>query len=38
MTNLKKDEWIYQANDFHCNRSIVKQVQKYYPKMKDEER
>ena len=37
MTNLKKDEWIYQANDFHCNRSIVKQVQKYYPKMKEEE-
>ena len=37
MTNLKKNEWIYQANDFHCNRSIVKQIQKYYPKMKEEE-
>ena len=37
MTNLKKDEWIYKSNYFLCNRSIVKQVQKYYPKMKDEE-
>ena len=29
-------EWIYQANDFHCNRSIPRQIMKYYP-MYDEQ-
>jgi hypothetical protein len=28
---LQKCEWIYQANDFHCNRSIPKQIVSYYP-------
>ena len=25
------------TNDFHCNRSIINKVQKYYPKMKEDE-
>ena len=32
MESLLKKEWIYQANDFHCNRSIITQIQKYFPK------
>lgn len=28
---LQKNEWIYQANDFHCNRYILKLINKYYP-------
>jgi len=32
MEPLLKKEWIYQANDFHCNRSIITQIQKYFPK------
>lgn len=29
--DLEKKDWIYQANDFHCNRYIIKQIQSYYP-------
>ena len=36
MESLQKKEWIYQANDFHCNRSIIPQVKKYFPKMEYE--
>tara|TARA_A100001037_G_scaffold306632_1_gene353493 strand:+ start:6167 stop:7078 length:912 start_codon:yes stop_codon:yes gene_type:complete len=36
MEPLKYKEWIYQANDFHCNRSIISQIRKYHPKIKDE--
>ena len=36
MKPLLKTEWIYQANDFHCNRSIINQVKKYFPKMENE--
>ena len=36
MQPLLKTEWIYQANDFHCNRSIINQVKKYFPKMENE--
>ena len=36
MEPLKYNEWIYQANDFHCNRSIISQVKSYFPKLKDE--
>ena len=32
MEPLLKKEWIYQANDFHCNRSIISQIQRHYPK------
>jgi len=32
MEPLLKTEWVYQANDFHCNRSIITQVQRYFPK------
>lgn len=34
--SLLKNEWIYQANDFHCNRSIIKQVKNYFPNMNEE--
>jgi len=27
---LLKKEWIYQSNDFHCNRSIIIQMQRYF--------
>ena len=37
MDQLKYSEWVYQANDFHCNRSIPRQVQSHIPNM-DEER
>ena len=33
---LSHKEWIYQANDFHCNRFILKQVSKKYPKFTEE--
>ncbi len=33
---LSKKDWIYQANDFHCNRSIPKQVSFKYPKFSQE--
>jgi hypothetical protein len=36
MEPLQKKEWIYQANDFHCNRSIITQVKKYFPKMEED--
>ena len=32
MKNLSKKEWIYEANDFHCNRSIIDRVQFYHPR------
>ena len=32
MKNLSKKEWIYEANDFHCNRSIIDRVQIYHPR------
>lgn len=36
MDPLSKKEWIYQANDFHCNRSIIKQIKRRVPKMDEE--
>ena len=36
MDPLQKKEWIYQANDFHCNRSIIKQIKRRVPKMDEE--
>ena len=36
MDPLQKKDWIYQANDFHCNRSIITQVKKYFPKMEED--
>lgn len=37
MEPLMKNEWIYQANDFHCNKSIINQIKVYHKKY-DEER
>ena len=37
MDNLHKKEWIYEANDFHCNHYIIKNIQRYFPKMNEEE-
>ncbi len=34
--SLNYKEWIYQANDFHCNRSIPKQVSSYIPKFSED--
>ena len=31
MEPLSKKEWIYQANDFHCNKYILNMVYQYYP-------
>ena len=36
MEPLNYKDWIYQANDFHCNRSIISQIKNYHPKIKDE--
>ena len=36
MENLSKKEWIYEANDFHCNRYIINSIQQYYPRYKKE--
>ena len=30
MENLSKKEWIYEANDFHCNRYIIDNIQRYH--------
>ena len=30
MENLSKNEWIYEANDFHCNRYIIDNIQRYH--------
>lgn len=30
MKNLSKKEWIYEANDFHCNRYIINNIQQYH--------
>ena len=34
--SLQYKDWIYQANDFHCNRSIINQVISYYPKLSND--
>jgi hypothetical protein len=36
MEPLLKKDWIYQANDFHCNRTIPKVVKRYFPKYSEE--
>ena len=36
MKPLEKKEWIYQANDFHCNRYIPKKINHYYPKFSED--
>tara|TARA_B100000575_G_C23120612_1_gene648420 strand:+ start:695 stop:1603 length:909 start_codon:yes stop_codon:yes gene_type:complete len=36
MSNLSKKDWIYEANDFHCNRYIIDRIQQYYPRYKKE--
>ena len=30
MKSLSKKEWIYEANDFHCNRYIIDNIQRYH--------
>ena len=37
MDNLEKNEWLYEANDFHCNRYVLDQVKDYFPEMRKEE-
>tara|TARA_B100000686_G_C16652021_1_gene896110 strand:+ start:236 stop:1144 length:909 start_codon:yes stop_codon:yes gene_type:complete len=32
MENLSKRDWIYEANDFHCNRYIIDSIQTYHPR------
>ena len=34
MEPLLKKDWIYEANDFHCNRFMIDRIQQYYPKYK----
>ena len=34
--SLNYSDWIYQANDFHCNRYLLKQVSKKYPRFSEE--
>ena len=36
MKPLLKKEWVYQANDFHCNKSIIPRIKKYFPKYPEE--
>ena len=36
MEPLLKKDWIYQANDFHCNRNIPCSVKRYFPKYSEE--
>tara|TARA_B100000214_G_scaffold375263_1_gene360874 strand:- start:3534 stop:4448 length:915 start_codon:yes stop_codon:yes gene_type:complete len=33
---LNKKDWIYQANDFHCNKSILKQIKNYHTDYSEE--
>lgn len=32
MKGLTKKDWIYEANDFHCNRYIIDRIQQYHPR------
>ena len=34
MEPLLKKDWIYEANDFHCNRFMIDRIHQYYPKYK----
>jgi hypothetical protein len=36
MEDIKKKEWIYQSNDFHCNRHILTKVKRYFPTMTED--
>ena len=36
MEKLHRNEWIYEANDFHCNRYIIDRIQQYHPMYKKE--
>ena len=36
MKPLLKKEWVYQANDFHCNRYILTRIKQYFPTMSEE--
>ena len=36
MEDLKNKEWIYQSNDFHCNRYILTKVKRHFPKMTED--
>ena len=36
ISNLEINEWIYQANDFHCNRYILKKINDYHPNYNEE--
>ena len=31
ISDLELKEWIYQANDFHCNRYILRKINEYHP-------
>tara|TARA_B100000902_G_scaffold398451_1_gene465260 strand:+ start:2406 stop:3317 length:912 start_codon:yes stop_codon:yes gene_type:complete len=37
MEPLLKTEWIYQANDFHCNRYIITLIKKYHSEYSEKE-
>jgi len=34
MEILHKKDWVYEANDFHCNRYIIMTIQQYFPSYK----
>tara|TARA_B100000029_G_C17382741_1_gene890398 strand:- start:241 stop:927 length:687 start_codon:yes stop_codon:yes gene_type:complete len=36
MKPLLKKEWVYQANDFHCNRYILTRIKQYFPTISEE--
>lgn len=36
MECLSRKDWIYEANDFHCNRSIIGYIQQYHPRYTEE--
>ena len=36
MEPLLKKDWVYQANDFHCNRYILTRVKQYFPLIDEE--
>ena len=36
MDPLPYKEWVYQANDFHCNKSIIPRIKNHFPKYPEE--
>ena len=35
INDLTDREWIYEANDFHCNRYIIRKIQYKYPHLSE---